>query len=108
MPSIRSLLISFCALIIVYRGVGSYPHAVGGGGKSVSMCTESIKQKENVPNINWPTSLILGGGNTHSAPNCFIGGHAPAPPPFFLRHWCTVFAAIYYTATIDGLNVMKA
>ena len=45
---------------------------------------ESIKhQKENVPNINWSTTLILGGGHTlPPPPNLFTGG-MPSP---FLRH----------------------
>ena len=59
----------------------------GGGGKFVSIivCAESIKQKkENVPNINWPTTLVLGEGKTHAAPN-FSWGGCPQPPPLFLR-----------------------
>ena len=56
-----------------------------GGQVCISVYTESIKhQKENVPDINWPTTLILGG--THSASPTWIcvcvwggGGHGPAP-----------------------------
>ena len=53
---------------IMYRGIGSYVQF--GGGKSViSVCTESSKnQKENMPHINWPTTYIWGGAQTHSAP----------------------------------------
>ena len=61
-----------------HRGVGSYPSL---GSVRISVCTKSRKlQKENVHNISWPTTLILGwggGGKTHSdpLPNFFIWGH---------------------------------
>ena len=69
------------------RGVGTYPQLCvclcvcgGGGGVSVSISvrTESMNQKENVSNINWPTTLILAGG--HAAPHLFfIAAYAPGP-----------------------------
>ena len=49
---------------------------------SISVCTESIKhQKENVPNINRPTTLMGGGGNTHTFPTCSLGAYPPPPFP---------------------------
>ena len=56
------------------RGLGSYPQ-LGGGGKFLRIVrAESMKQKENVPNINWSTTLIWGGGGAkHSlSTNLFI------------------------------------
>ena len=62
--------------------------ACGGGGvKSVSICVCTEQNPYNIRKmflINWPTTLILGGGGkTHSGPNFSMGGggghHAPPP-----------------------------
>ena len=49
------------------------------------MCTESIKhKKENVPHINWPTTLILEGeGQNTVCPQPFHGGGGVTPAPLF-------------------------
>ena len=68
------------------RGVGH--DSLLGGGKSVgiSLCRESIKhQKENVPNINWPITLIqvLGDQNTLPTASQFLswgGGRCHSAP----------------------------
>ena len=57
--------------------------SAGRGPVSISVCAESIKhQKENVPNINWPTTLILRGGGTPCRQLCIRGqwGMVPAAP----------------------------
>ena len=51
----KRLKISF-----MYQRRGKRSSVEGGGmSVSISVSIESIKQKENLPNINWPTTLIL-------------------------------------------------
>ena len=62
----------------------------GGGCKAVSnnLCTESIKhQKENVPNINWPTTFIFfGGGGRQNTPPPPTFSLEACPRRLFIRH----------------------
>ena len=72
---------------------------------SISVCTESIKhQKENVPNINRPTTL-MGGGQYTYFPNLFIGGISPAPFSYasVRRDGCT--QKLVYTKVHKVVNV---
>ena len=71
------------------------------GGVSISVCTESIKhQKEYVPNINWPITLIFGGG-THSPPPFSWGGGAV---PSFLCH-CSGIGLQYHSSRSSYVHV---
>ena len=79
----------------------------GGGGASLSVlvevCTESIKhQKENVPNMYWPTTVMLAGAKkTHSSPKLFHWGPWP-PVPLF------IYLFIIYTPLYSKVQIGRS